>query len=110
LYVVGNVQFESIHQVFHSLETTHHSWEQEKDPCHRAIYHESTGDGCDHNTHFTAVKNCPLCHVVPANEQLLIDSKIPGRHRLVAIFDEKSNLNLIGSVINYLPARAPPLS
>ncbi|WP_276374540.1 hypothetical protein [Chryseolinea sp. H1M3-3] len=71
LYVLGNVQVESFHQAFHSLEKALHSTEQEKDPCHRAIYHEVTKEGCDHKTHLTAPKKCPLCHVVPVNEQHL---------------------------------------
>jgi hypothetical protein len=108
LYVVGNVQIESIHQVFHSFETALHSTDQEKDPCHRAIYHEATDDGCDHSTHFTAVKNCPLCHVVPVNESLLVHSSTVGLFVPENVFDEQAISTFNGSITDYLPARAPP--
>lgn len=110
LYIAGNVQIESIHQVFHSLETALHSTDQEKDPCHRAIYHEATDDGCDHSTHFTGVKNCPLCHVVPVNESLLVDSSILGLFVPTSVFDEPATSIFVGGITDYLPARAPPFS
>ena len=109
LYVLGNVQIESIHQVFHVLETSLHSSDQEKDPCHRAIYHEATSGGCDHNTHFTAVKNCPLCHVVPVNEQLLSEHKITGSFAPEHIFIEQPISIFADQEFTLLPSRAPPL-
>jgi hypothetical protein len=108
LYVLGNVQIESIHQVFHALETSLHSSDQEKDPCHRAIYHEATSDGCDHSTHFTAVKNCPLCHVVPVNEQLLSEHKTSGSFAPEHVFNDQAFSIFIDNGVNLLPSRAPP--
>jgi hypothetical protein len=108
LYVLGNVQVESFHQAFHSLEKALHSTEQEKDPCHRAIYHEVTNEGCDHKTHLSAPKKCPLCHVVPFNEQHLavINSAEP------AFLPDEFGQQIIpveiyGSILQ-LPSRAPP--
>lgn len=109
LYIIGNVQLESIHQAFHSLETALHSSEQEQDPCHRAVYHEAINDGCDHSTHFTAVKNCPLCHVVPVNEQLTINSGILKLVATAYIFDEQAISFFTSDELNHLPSRAPPL-
>lgn len=110
LYVLGNVQIESIHQVFHALETSLHSSDQEKDPCHRAIYHEATSDGCDHSTHFTAIKNCPLCHVVPINEQLLSEYKTTSSVAQEQVFNEQAFSIFTGDDTHLLPSRAPPIS
>ncbi len=110
LYVLGNVQVESFHQAFHSLEKALHSTEQEKDPCHRAIYHEATKEGCDHKTHVTAVKKCPLCHVVPFNEQLLTVSNSVKPSFLPNEFKQQPiPVEIHGSIL-HLPSRAPPVS
>jgi hypothetical protein len=108
-YVAGNVQFESFHQVFHSLEKALHSAEAEKDPCHRAIYHDEKENGCDHETHVTAVKNCPLCHVVPFNEQHLASN-----HTFIveSLLDDDqvypSSFETEGKFLS-TPSRAPPV-
>ena len=109
LYTAGNVQLESFHSVFHSLEKALHSAEQEKDPCHRAIYHDAAANGCDHKTHVTAVKKCPLCHVVPFNDQLLVSDNA------FETVSFSENINLFYAAIPVanrpiaLPARAPPV-
>ncbi len=110
LYSTGNVQVESFHQVFHSIEQALHSSEQENDPCHRAIYHEIENQGCDHKTHVTAVKKCPLCHVIPFNDQhasarqSAFSTELPTSFNVVFI-----TLSWTDS-FNNLPARAPPFS
>ena len=38
------------------------SLENEKDPCHRSIYHQDVENGCDHDTHLIVpVVNCEQC-------------------------------------------------
>ena len=108
LYIAGNVQLESFHQLFHSFHEITHSAQEEQDPCHRAIYHESKSEGCDHETHFTAVKNCPLCHVVPLNEQHLATShsfvSIPSADPFyLSIFESKASDYLVDPT-----TRGPP--
>jgi hypothetical protein len=108
-YVAGNVQFESFHQVFHSLEKALHSAEQENDPCHRSIYHDAKENGCDHKTHVTAVKNCPLCHVVPFNEQHLASN-----HTIIVeslLDNDQVYLSSFKTEGRFLstPSRAPPV-
>jgi len=110
LYVAGNVQVESFHQFFHSLEKALHSSEQEEDPCHRAIYHDSENEGCDHKTHLTAVKKCPLCHVVPLNVQHIAASQSFLFIALPHFFTEfLLSIHVANSFVN-LPSRAPPAS
>src|SRR5688500_9084789 len=110
LYVAGNVQFESFHQIFHAVEDISHSIQEEQDPCHRTIYHDSKSEGCEHETHITAVKNCPLCHVVPFNEQhLSISNSFISILSPDLFHDHVSEGNRACPVID-LPTRGPPLS
>jgi hypothetical protein len=110
LYIGGNVQVESFHQFFHSLEKAIHSSDAENDPCHRAIYHEAKTDGCDHKTHVTAIKKCPLCHVVPINEQLVDATYVFESFAPSLVFVEQAFSFLISDTLTHLPARAPPVS
>jgi hypothetical protein len=108
LYFTGSVQVESLHNAFHSFEQALHSTEQEEDPCHRAIYHDEKENACEHKTHVTAVKKCPLCHVVPFSDQ-----QLGTQYKFEVIFpaDEYYSDKILSEVrgdINFLPARAPP--
>ena len=110
LYVMGSVQVETFHETLHSFEKSLHSSDQEKDPCHRAIYHETNNEGCDHKTHVTAVKKCPLCHVVPFNAQGVAASQSfqPKDHS--NDFNNFSFSHHVKEIFTDLPARAPPVS
>jgi hypothetical protein len=110
LYTAGNVQLESFHSVFHSLEKALHSAEQEKDPCHRAIYHDAKDEGCDHKTHVTAVKECPLCHVVPFNDQLLTSDNTFESISFPDLLSSNYAAILVANSADNLPARAPPVA
>src|SRR5687768_6400349 len=110
LYLAGNVQVESFHKVFHSFEQALHSSDQEKDPCHRAIYHDSKQEGCDHKTHVTAIKKCPLCHIVPLNEKHIAVSHIFESFSSPSDFEKFSFSILITELSGNLSARAPPIS
>ena len=110
LYLAGNVQVESFHQIFHSFEQALHSSDQEKDPCHRSIYHDAEQEGCDHKTHVTAVKKCPLCHIVPLNE------KHTSVNHSFEFFSSPSDFKIfsfsipVAELSGNLSARAPPVS
>ena len=110
LYCAGNVQVESFHKIFHSFEQALHSFDQEKDPCHRAIYHDSKKEGCDHKTHVTAVKKCPLCHLVPLNEKHISVSHVFESFSAPDDFENFCFSVRIVELAENLCARAPPLS
>ena len=110
LYLTGNVQLESFHKVFHSFEQALHSSDEEKDPCHRAIYHDSKQEGCDHKTHVTAVKKCPLCHIAPLNEKHISVSHTFESFSSSFNFKEFSISIPIIEISGSLSARAPPVS
>ena len=110
LYVAGNVQVESFHKIFHSFEQALHSFDQENDPCHRAIYHDSKQDGCDHKTHVTEVKKCPLCHIVPLNDKHFAVTHVFESFSCPANHESFSISILVLTVTANLSARAPPVS
>ena len=110
LYLTGNVQVESFHKVVHSFEQALHSSDQEKDPCHRAIYHDAKQKGCDHKSHVTAVKKCPLCHIVPLNEKHIAVSHSFESFSSSSGFTEFSFLFPVAELSGNLSARAPPVS
>ena len=110
LYLTGNVQVESFHKAFHSFEQALHSSDEEKDPCHRAIYHDSKQKGCDHKTHVTAVKKCPLCHIVPLNEKHIAVSHSFESFFSTSDFATFSFSFTVTEISGNLSARAPPVS
>ena len=109
LYLAGNVQIESFHQLFHAKAELHTA-EHELDPCHRAIYHDADDDGCGHKTHLTEIKKCPLCHVVPPNGQHLGSSHSFKSFSLPTVFDDALSCVLVGEIFTSYSVRGPPLS
>jgi len=109
LYLTGNVQVETFHKVFHSFEQSLHSSDQEKDPCHRAIYHDSKQKGCDHKTHVTAVKKCPFCHIVPVKEKHIGINYVFESFSSPPDFSDFSVLTILVEIFPNLSARAPPI-
>lgn len=64
LYAVGSLQVESFHRLIHGHdEATLHSAEQEENNCHRVVYHNEAKSDCDHKSHITENRNCPLCQI-----------------------------------------------
>lgn len=62
IYVASSIRLDSIHQLFHAENITElHSVEKETNPCHRNIYHQQNGKGCEHKSHLTQNSKCPFC-------------------------------------------------
>lgn len=51
-----------------------HSEEQEKDPCHRLIYHDDTEQGCGHDSHLIGSDECQMCDLVYQGDQTLLSN------------------------------------
>lgn len=72
IYVWGAISVDVLH---HSLHSHHkpeaHSSIIEQDPCHRAIFHGDTKEGCHHKTHFTNAEKCKYSYVLFQAQQLL---------------------------------------
>jgi hypothetical protein len=109
LYVVGNNQLETIHQLLHAHRIVQHSQEQENNPCHQRIFHESNAKGCEHKAHLTDNKDCPLSHVVNHNDQLVTDQKLPAIYPFLTTKTRFVDKSVEFTFLVTLPSRAPPL-
>lgn len=65
LYILSSSGAGILHSIVHETQqVVSHAGEDEKDPCHRSIYHNGTQGGCSHGTHFIASDKCPMCDIV----------------------------------------------
>lgn len=65
LYSAGTLKLEWLHRLIHEHEPAGlHSVEQERNPCHQAIYHAAAKQACEHPTHLTPDWKCPVCDIV----------------------------------------------
>lgn len=72
LYSLAAFKVDSFHEVFHAGELAElHSPEQESNPCHKSIYHQTAEQGCAHKSHITENTKCPLCECNLAIDQLV---------------------------------------
>lgn len=73
LYVIGTSPVALIHEFAHDHQVlVTHSQEQEKDPCHRLVYHNDVEAGCDHDVHLTASDTCQMCDLAYHGDQTLL--------------------------------------
>lgn len=65
LYMLSSPGAGILHSIVHETkQVVSHAGEDEKDPCHRSIYHNGTQGGCSHGTHLIASDKCPMCDIV----------------------------------------------
>ena len=81
-YLAGATCLELAHAFVHDhAAAVTHSEAQEKDPCHRLIYHNDGAQGCDHDSHLIVSEKCQMCDLVCHSDQYLltdINFSIPG--------------------------------
>lgn len=110
LYLAGSVHFELLHVGLHTHdEGILHSAEQEKDLCHRLMYHHDTEHGCNHESHWIAAKKCCLCDLAhPVDQSVLTGPTVCANINAIAqpFVLNKWNLNSYWAVIS--SSRAPP--
>jgi hypothetical protein len=109
LYITGNNQFETIHQLLHAHRIEQHSEAQENNPCHQRIFHEAKGKGCEHKVHLTDNKDCPLSHVVTHGDQLLSQQKFSKAYKFATIKLTFVDHSIQLPALTIVPSRAPPL-
>lgn len=98
-----------LHSVVHSHETAvAHSGDQERDPCHRSIYHHDRQSGCDHDSHLIVSDKCKMCDLAFHGDQTIVPHiEISSGKFDVEYFDSyKQNLAAYRAVIS--SSRAPP--
>ena len=109
LYVAGTSQLELIHSFAHEHEASvSHSNEQEKDPCHRFIYHNDIEPGCNQDSHLIVSDKCQMCDLVCHRDQNLLSNitfQTPEFLQEHFVF-YKTNLDSYCAVIS--SSRAPP--
>lgn len=111
LYTAGSLQIDSLHRLIHQHgERTLHTPEQEQNACHRVVFHNQLQGACEHPTHFSESKKCPLCHGTPAQAAVLartlevsISYGVRTHCAGYLMADHEKNRIL-------LPARAPPVT
>ncbi len=110
-YVIGNSPGEALHKLFHPQEVTVvHTVDQEKDSCHRTIYHQEKEDGCKHKSHVSKVEKCNLCHALSHIDQIAVSDS--------TCEFISTDVEVAGKIISHhlflvdtnLPARAPPVA
>jgi hypothetical protein len=110
LYVIGTAPVELMHSFSHDHNApASHSQEQEKDPCHRLLYHNDVETGCDHDLHLTGSDKCDMCDLVhPGDQIFLFRVDTPKLKFSDQFFDTyKLSLDTHWAVIS--SSRAPPV-
>jgi len=77
LYTLGSTQLGFVHQLFHPGElTATHTAVQEKNPCHRNLYHGERS-GCNHEYHLAKLTVCNFCHTFIPADQIVFSTDGP---------------------------------
>jgi len=107
-YILLTAQVETLHKAFHDPGLiVSHSIEQERDPCHVAIYH-NIDRGCDHDFHLTASDDCQICNFAIHGDQspVTVDTDAsPHSSEEFVCYDERS----VGHSVVLSSSRAPPV-
>jgi hypothetical protein len=73
LYVVGTSHLDLLYSFVHNHDViVTHSDEQEKDPCHKLLYHNDVKQGCDHKAHLIVSDKCQMCDLIHHGEKSLL--------------------------------------
>lgn len=109
LFVAGNTSFGIFHQFFHGQETAvTHSPEQEKDPCHLAIYHFETESLCEHPSHLSGSEKCDQCHFLSCTDQITVRNVSGECVKIQDMINERFIAVHLKSISLQLSSRAPP--
>lgn len=109
IYVAGTSRLDVFHRLTHSHHhSVLHSDEQEKDPCHRAVYHANAGDGCGHQSHIVITDRCELCDMIVHADEIFLAVASTSSARFPQIIVTCPLENKVIPGLPALPARAPP--
>jgi hypothetical protein len=72
LYIAGSSNINFLHTVVHHDDVVvAHSPEQEKDPCHRGIYHNDSAHASEHDSHVSVSHKCKMCDIAYHGDQTI---------------------------------------
>lgn len=108
-YVAGPSGFELLHELSHShRHLVSHSEPQEKDPCHRAIYHHDVEKGCGHNSHIVVTDKCELCDMIFHTDQIVLSNSESTARQFISTEFAFCSTEFVSTGQSILPSRAPP--
>lgn len=110
-YLIGSTPVALFHQFLHAGENVvAHAPAQEKDPCHRAVYHPGLSNSCHHQSHVVSGVKCDLCHLLIHSDQIVVSISSTAFHGHESVFNEPVIAVHPLGILTYLPARAPPVT
>jgi len=108
LYLLGVPDSDILHASIHNHPQVSHTEEQEKDPCHRSLYHDDVEQGCRHGAHLIASDKCALCDMTIHTDHALLMAVVDGGHgsdntRFLFYAEDPDSRSVVISL-----SRAPP--
>lgn len=108
LYLGGNTQIGFLHQLVHPDElASTHSVVQEKNACHRALFHGESS-GCDHEFHLGKASSCNLSHTLTHSDQIFISADRSTFAGLVNPFNPVHKESFVNTRSIGIQLRGPP--
>lgn len=109
-YLVGIAPVEAFHKIFHPQEgIVVHTSDQEKNSCHRSIYHHEKETNCAHKSHLAKLDKCKLCHALTHSDHIASFKSSCEFIQVDAGTVVKRIAVLVIRLDSNLPSRAPPL-
>jgi hypothetical protein len=111
IYAIGTLPKDFLHQLIHAKEFAElHSHQNENNPCHIHIYHQSFVEGCHHDSHITEKESCDFECVRAVEPHTFNLSWIQSDSNHHAIFFNALNSNFEESKFSHRSSRAPPVA
>jgi len=108
-YLAGNAVYGFIHLLHGHQTLISHSADQEKDPCHRAIYHFEKENICKHNSHVATKEKCDQCYIFFHSDQMFVRNPAIPSDDFEFVISGVLTPTLLSDVSLHHPSRAPPL-
>jgi hypothetical protein len=110
-YIVGICRFEGLHDLLHSSDNhVTHSELEEKDPCHRAIYHHEVEKDSYHDSHLAASDKCELCDIISHTDDILLPESDTTHPQYFSQAFGSYSAEISEVVKSLASSRAPPFS
>jgi hypothetical protein len=111
IYIAGGTSCGAFHRLLHQDKSViSHSSEEEKDPCHRVIYHFEKDNVCKHDSHFSVKEKCGQCHILCKSDQITVwisSNESVAPHTLTSA---SLTFACLAQISFDHPSRAPPLT
>ncbi len=110
-YIVDISRFDGLHELLHSRDQhVTHTEIEEKDPCHRAIYHHEVKKDGLHDSHIATSDKCELCDIISHTDQLLLPKFEATHPQYFSLSFGSYSSAISGAEKSLASSRAPPFS